>query len=176
MKDRVREALFNLLGPRIKGTLAIDLFAGTGALGIEALSRGASQAIFVERHFPSADRIKGNLAALDCQSRGQVFAADVFYWIANQLPAQQLPWTVFVAPPYALFDEQFDRMMQAVAHLIDKAPPGSRLVVESRDNTSLDGLPHASSWLVRTYSPAQVAIFDLDKSGSLSSPTNPDEN
>src|SRR5438105_2010542 len=54
MKDRVREAVFNLLGPSVTGSHAIDLFAGTGALGLEALSRGAARATFIERHFPTS--------------------------------------------------------------------------------------------------------------------------
>src|SRR5687768_13415002 len=54
MKDRVREAVFNLIGPRVVGKRAIDLFAGTGAIGLEALSRGASHAVLLERHFPTA--------------------------------------------------------------------------------------------------------------------------
>src|SRR5947207_6491605 len=54
MKDRVREAVFNLLGAQVAGTQAIDLFAGTGALGLEALSRGAAQATFIDRHLPTA--------------------------------------------------------------------------------------------------------------------------
>src|SRR6185369_13778531 len=54
MKDRVREAVFNLLGPGVKGSHAIDLFAGTGALGLEAISRGAAQATLIERHLPTS--------------------------------------------------------------------------------------------------------------------------
>ena len=52
MKNRVREALFNLIGPSIKGKHAIDLFAGTGALGLEAISRGAVSATLTEQHYP----------------------------------------------------------------------------------------------------------------------------
>src|SRR5205823_2176218 len=52
MKDRTREAVFNLLGPGVTGTHAIDLFAGTGALGLEAISRGAESATLIEQHFP----------------------------------------------------------------------------------------------------------------------------
>ncbi len=64
MKDRVREALFNLVGPSVIDAHAIDLFAGTGALGLEALSRGAARATFVERHYPTAATIKENIATL----------------------------------------------------------------------------------------------------------------
>ncbi|OYV90832.1 MAG: hypothetical protein B7Z73_05850 [Planctomycetia bacterium 21-64-5] len=63
MKDRVREAVFNLLGD-VSGSTAIDLFAGTGALGFEALSRGAKAAVFFEQHFPTADVIRRNAALL----------------------------------------------------------------------------------------------------------------
>src|SRR5579871_5940240 len=77
MKDRVREALFNLIGPAVKGVHAIDLFAGTGALGFEALSRGASGATFAERHFPTADLIKKNAAELGVGDRATIIPANV---------------------------------------------------------------------------------------------------
>src|SRR5687767_11185885 len=64
MKDRVREAVFNLVGPDVKEKLAIDLFAGTGALGLEALSRGAAEAVLLERHFPTAAVIGQNAVTL----------------------------------------------------------------------------------------------------------------
>ncbi len=55
MKDRLREAIFNLIGPEIRGKHAIDLFAGTGALGLEAISRGAARATLIEQHHPTAE-------------------------------------------------------------------------------------------------------------------------
>src|SRR6478735_6302833 len=58
MKDRVREAVFNLLGYSVEGTHVIDLFAGTGAMAIEAISRGATKAICIERHYPTAKLIE----------------------------------------------------------------------------------------------------------------------
>src|SRR5688572_20874387 len=80
MKDRVREAVFNLVGPRVVGKLAIDLFAGTGALGLEALSRGAAKAIFLERHFPTAGIIRRNAATLGVADQCSVLPADTFIW------------------------------------------------------------------------------------------------
>src|SRR5271154_2586301 len=76
MKDRVREAVFNLLGPSGKGKHALDLFAGTGALGFEALSRGAAAATFVERHFPTAGHIRRTATALGVADRTRVEAAN----------------------------------------------------------------------------------------------------
>src|SRR5271163_4445559 len=62
--DRLRETLFNVLAPRIKGTVFVDLYAGSGAVGVEALSRGAREAVFVEQAEPALKAIRANLAAL----------------------------------------------------------------------------------------------------------------
>ncbi|HEV2359040.1 MAG TPA: 16S rRNA (guanine(966)-N(2))-methyltransferase RsmD [bacterium] len=70
--DRVKEALFNSLAPRLPEARVLDLFAGTGALGLEALSRGVAQAVFVERDARAAAAIRRNLAAARLEDRGQV--------------------------------------------------------------------------------------------------------
>jgi 16S rRNA (guanine966-N2)-methyltransferase len=70
--DRVKDALFNSLAPRLPGARVLDLFAGTGALGIEALSRGAERAVFVERDARAAAAIRANLAAAHLQDTGRV--------------------------------------------------------------------------------------------------------
>ena len=72
--DRVREALFSILGPAVEGARVLDLFAGSGALGIEALSRGAAEAVFVESDPRAAAAIRGNLKTLDAS--GRVHARD----------------------------------------------------------------------------------------------------
>src|SRR5262245_47326918 len=81
--DRVREAVFNLLGTSVEGCHAIDLFAGTGALGFEALSRGAARATFIERHFPTAKLIEENAAAIGVEDRIAVVFGDAFRWTAE---------------------------------------------------------------------------------------------
>ncbi len=80
MKDRLREAVFNLIGPGIQGKHALDLFAGTGALGLEALSRGAAQATLVEQHHPTVAVIRENVAALGVQDQTEVVVGNVFVW------------------------------------------------------------------------------------------------
>ena len=77
MKDRVRETLFDLIGDRVRGAIAIDLFAGTGALGFEAISRGAARAIFAERHFPTAAVLRQSARELGVEDRSEVRAGDV---------------------------------------------------------------------------------------------------
>src|SRR5208283_379410 len=95
MKDRVREALFNLLSTAVAGKVAIDLFAGTGALGLEALSRGASRAVLIERHRPTAETIRRNSTTLGVEAIVDVTSADTFLW-ARRLPdLGGAPWLVF---------------------------------------------------------------------------------
>src|SRR5947209_5066116 len=70
--DLVRESLFNILGESVEGLVVVDLFAGTGALGLEALSRGAERAIFVERNRENVALIRRNIATLRYEDRAQV--------------------------------------------------------------------------------------------------------
>ena len=80
MKDRLREAIFNIIGPAVQGKHALDLFAGTGALGIEALSRGAVRATLIEQHRPTAALIGQNLAELGVVEKAEVVAGNTFVW------------------------------------------------------------------------------------------------
>src|SRR5580698_3358304 len=70
--DRLRETLFNILAPMIGGAVFVDAYAGTGSVGIEAISRGAKLAVFIERDRNAIEVIKANLAALDIKSRGRI--------------------------------------------------------------------------------------------------------
>ena len=95
--DRVKTSLFNILMGRVEDTCFLDLFAGTGAVGIEALSRGAREAVFVEREERAAITIRRNLQATGLADRAQVVRKDVFRFIASY---QGSPFDiVYVAPP-----------------------------------------------------------------------------
>lgn len=95
--DRVREALFSMLGD-VGGLAVLDLFAGSGALGIEALSRGAGHATFVERSKPALDALRSNLEALGLAGRTRVVASDAL----AALRAGGTYDLVFLDPPYAM--------------------------------------------------------------------------
>ena len=159
MKERVREAVFNLVGPGVQGMHAIDLFAGTGALGLEAVSRGAARATFVEQHFPTAALIRQNAAALGAAQQCEVRAANVFIWAQLEPPAGDLPWVVFCSPPYAFYSERLDDMLSLIGHLKELAPVGSLFVVEADRQFDMALLPDAPAWDVREYPPATVAIY-----------------
>ncbi len=95
--DRVRETLFNWLATATPGARALDLFAGTGALGLEALSRGAAEACFVERDTRVARQLTSNLATLDVTARSRVITADVLAFLAGEPHPCSL---VFLDPPF----------------------------------------------------------------------------
>ncbi|MEK6236596.1 MAG: RsmD family RNA methyltransferase, partial [Planctomycetales bacterium] len=130
MKHRVREAAFNLVGPSVKKTHAIDLFAGTGALGLEALSRGAARATFIERHFPSVRIIRENAAELGLADSVEVVPGDVFFWRRTQPELGQDPWLAFCSPPYDFYLDREGDMLELIGELISAAPENSVFVVE----------------------------------------------
>jgi 16S rRNA (guanine966-N2)-methyltransferase len=107
VSDRAREGLFSSLGSGVEDARVLDLFAGTGALGIEALSRGARHATFVERAQPSLAALRGNVARAGMEDRAEVVAADVHSFLRNdnQLSPFDL---VFADPPYGLGSPALD--------------------------------------------------------------------
>jgi 16S rRNA (guanine(966)-N(2))-methyltransferase RsmD len=111
--DRLRETLFDVLAPRIAGTVFLDAYAGSGAVGIEALSRGASRAIFIEKHRGAVEVIRQNLESLDLETRAQVICAKALAALARH-PAD----IVFLDPPYDLTGEY-----DAALRVLSVAPP-----------------------------------------------------
>ena len=98
--DRVREALFSSIAFRIRGARVLDLFAGTGALGLEALSRGAASAVFVERDHRFAALVNRNIAACGFDTRTRLFTTDALKAIVS-LGAENLQFDlIFMDPPY----------------------------------------------------------------------------
>jgi len=174
MKDRVREALFNLIGPAVSGSHAIDLFAGTGALGLEAISRGAARATFIEQHFPTADLIRKNIAVLGVEEPCEVAPANTFIWAKRFLAAapSDLPWVVFCSPPYAFYVDRNAEMLQLIGSLFAGASKGSIFAVEADERFDFATLPQPDEWDLRTYPPAHLAIWhDAPDQGIIQSNT-----
>ena len=159
MKDRVREAVFNLVGPSIRGKLAIDLFAGTGALGLEALSRGAARAVFIERHFPTAALVRRNAEQLGVGGQCEVVPGDAFIWARRPAQWGDSAWVVFCSPPYDLYQDRQADLLALLNRLAADAPPQSALVVEADERFDMTLLPRAAEWDVRHYPPAVVGIL-----------------
>jgi 16S rRNA (guanine966-N2)-methyltransferase len=121
--DRLRETLFNVLGPGLQGSRFVDVFAGTGAVGIEALSRGAEHVSFIENHAPSAALIRKNLAALNVHSGVTVICADAVRGLetleAKIKPADAAYDYIFIDPPYAATAD-YSRVLRKIvaSHLL----------------------------------------------------------
>ena len=158
MKDRVRQAVFDLLGP-VKGHHAIDLFAGTGALGLEAISRGAARATLIERHLPTAKLIERNIEALGIRALAEVVFGDAFKWSSGFHDEHARPLTVFCSPPYDFYVDRREQMSELVAGWLDRAPAESQIVVEADERFEMASLPDADAWDVREYLPAVVAVW-----------------
>ena len=112
--DRLREALFSILQSEIEDTIFLDAYAGTGSVGIEALSRGAARAIFIERNRAAADCIRENLASLGLQRRGEVVQGRVLQYLLHRKAD-----VVFLDPPYSLEAEY----AEALETLGNQPPP-----------------------------------------------------
>ncbi len=132
--DRLRETLFNVLGSDVAGARFVDLFAGTGAVGIEALSRGAVEAVFIENHAPAVTLIRRNLESLGVRSGFQVLASDVVRGLEKLAPrkqrADQRFDCVFLDPPYSAA-EQYVRVLEFLGST-DLLASGAIVVAEHR--------------------------------------------
>jgi 16S rRNA (guanine(966)-N(2))-methyltransferase RsmD len=106
MPAKLREALFNILKEKVKDTAVLDGFAGTGAVGIEALSRGAARAVFVEEYYPAVKTIKDNLARCKADDRARVMHKE-FNRAVIQLAEEKAAFDlIFLDPPYKLLEER----------------------------------------------------------------------
>ena len=100
--DKVKEAIFSMIGPYFDGGYALDLFAGTGGLGIEALSRGMSQAVFIDMEFKSIDTVKSNLKQTGFTDQAEVYKNDAERAIKALAKRDMKFDLVFLDPPYKL--------------------------------------------------------------------------
>ncbi len=168
MKHRVREAIFNLVSTDSAGRHAIDLFAGTGALGLEALSRGSLSATFIEKHVPTARVIEDNIKTLGLSERAQLLTTSAFLWGKRDLPNAEFghPWLVFCSPPYAFYRERQAEMLELISSILERAPAESIMVIEADGAFDFGLLPgniaerrREVGWQIRTYHPAVVGIW-----------------
>jgi 16S rRNA (guanine(966)-N(2))-methyltransferase RsmD len=136
----VREALFSILGDAVPARPFFDVFAGTGVIGLEALSRGASSVTFVERDFRLTDAIDKNLREFGLANQARVVRSDVYRWIEHwEPPAETL--TVFISPPFADFERRPVELHTVIAKLRQHVVPGSVVVLQAEESEFLDALP-----------------------------------
>jgi 16S rRNA (guanine966-N2)-methyltransferase len=135
--DRVREALFSVLADRVGGARVLDLFAGSGALGIEALSRGAAEVTFVDTAPAAIRAVKANLEALDAAA--EVRRTDARRFLGAASAAARQYDLVFLDPPYRLAGRLGSELTAALPAVL---APGAAVVAESDRRVPLElGLP-----------------------------------
>ena len=162
---KVKEALFNILGERIKGALFVDFFAGTGNIGIEALSRGADHVVFVENHLPSIRLLKDNLNACRFNRKATVSVMDSIIFLKKAKKWSRKFDILFADPPYhGLLAERFLRHLSKS----DMIAKRTCVVIEHFHKVPLpdktDGLT-----LVRRYhyGDTLLSIYQCDSSDEL---------
>jgi 16S rRNA (guanine(966)-N(2))-methyltransferase RsmD len=146
----VRAALFSILGDAVPDRLFVDVFAGTGVNGLEALSRGAGHALFVEHDFRNADDIERHLQDFGVRDRATIARADVYRWAERWQPPAE-PVNLFLSPPFADLTNRLDDFLQLVCGLMSKLPTGSVLVIQAEDGFAYEELPDAAAWEARKY-------------------------
>ena len=151
--DRVREAAFNLIGP-VEGAAVLDLFAGSGAMGLEALSRGAAQATFVESDREACRTINRNLDKLGLDN-ATVLCQDALTALRSDVRAGARYDLVFVDPPYRRFSSLQNALIE---HLPELLAPGGTLIVETAAGEEPE-LP-LTKRTSRRYGSARLTVFE----------------
>ena len=159
VSDRVREGVFSSLGGRLEGARVLDLYAGTGALGIEALSRGAEAAVFVDASPAAVTAVRDNLARTALEDRSTVHRSDVRRFL-ERTPADTKEFDlVFLDPPYESRGSELDPVLE----LLDVKPllrEGFTVVLSRGSRSSKDVIP--LHWAVArrlSYGDSVVMLF-----------------
>lgn len=155
--DRVREALFSILGNAVPERPFFDVFAGTGVIGIEAISRGATFTQFIERDFRLALELERNLTEFGVDEYGQVVRGDVYRWASHWQPPDE-PVNVFISPPFADLTNRAEDMATLVRNFQSNLPVESVLVLQSERDVFQPHLPEAA-WDRRTYGRNELLIW-----------------
>jgi 16S rRNA (guanine966-N2)-methyltransferase len=156
----VREAIFDLVAPVVAGATVLDLFAGSGALGIEALSRGAATATFVDQDEQAARVIRRNLEALDLGDRGRAVRAEVTRWLSANPDAVGSASLVLLDPPYN------DAVLEHALVLLDSlAAAGATVVAERFQRQGLPELRRLGVVRERRYGDTGVSVLRVPLAG-----------
>lgn len=152
---RAKEAVFSSLHQHVPGSLVLDLFAGSGSLGLEALSRGAQSAVFVENDRAAIAVLADNLVSVGLG--GDVVNADVERFLERDLRTYTL---VFVDPPYAFADERVDRILGLVE---DRLSEDGRIVVHRRVGGTAPESDNLQCTDRRRYGDSEIWIFEKEQ-------------
>lgn len=156
---RTRETLFNWLRPHIRDARVLDLFAGSGSLGFEALSQGASHATFVDTDGRAIAALKANVANLSIGEHCSIVKADAMHFLKRMTEPVDI---VFLDPPF----REPERLTQSVAHLLEHRLVRDFLYLEAGDQTLIDKLadvPGISAYRQTRSGDAYAGLLEIDQ-------------
>jgi 16S rRNA (guanine(966)-N(2))-methyltransferase RsmD len=153
--DRVKETLFGILGERVLDARVLDLYAGSGAIGIEALSRGATHAVFVERSRQALGLIGSNLDRTHLRERAEVIGSPVERFLASA--AQQEPFDLAILdPPYEDRD-----ILAPLERLVPLLAPGAAVVVKHFWRTEMPPVEGLRPWRERRFGETALTFLEV---------------
>jgi 16S rRNA (guanine(966)-N(2))-methyltransferase RsmD len=169
----VREALFSILGNAVPDRPFFDVFAGSGVVGLEALSRGAKSVVFVERDFRLVAELEQHIDAFRVGEGVRVARADAYLWAMRwRAPAE--PVTVFFSPPFADYERRTGDLAQLVTTVREKVHPGSVIVLQAETTAPLDEVPGRADADERRYGRNSLLIWvKEDAPGDAAPDPNP---
>ena len=161
--DRVKQSLFDILNPYLDGARVYDCFAGTGSMGLEALSRGASHATFFEVERSAATLLRKNIASLGVQDRSTIVDRDLFAWFHAPPPQQQVD-VVFLDPPYRFLTERPEALQQLAGRIAQHLSDDG-IVSFRHDAQDELALPPLTTVDQRTYGGMMIELMQRRRQG-----------
>jgi len=146
----VREALFSILGNAVPDRVFYDIFAGTGVVGLEAVSRGATSARLIEKDPRQTNDIQKYAQDFGVGDKVQVLKADAYRWAERWLPPKDAV-NLFLSPPFPDLSEKAEEFLTLVNLLLEKAPNESVLTIQAEEGFPIERLPDPPAWDVRSY-------------------------
>jgi 16S rRNA (guanine(966)-N(2))-methyltransferase RsmD len=166
--DRAKQSVFDVLSPYIEGAVVYDIFAGTGSMGLECLSRGAARAVFFEAGRGALTNLRANITTLRVTDASHVMAGDLY----KLLPALPLPeprvGLCFLDPPYRYLNQQPESLMRLAEELVERHLAADGLVIFRHDSADKLTLPRLEVADVREYGGMIVELLRPTASPSAS--------
>lgn len=148
----VREALFSILGNAVPGRPFFDVFAGTGVVGLEAISRGATRSVLIEKDPKLVADIQKAIDRFGVADRAHVLRADAYRWAERWVPPPGGPVNLFLSPPFPdLQPDRVEAFLKLVRDLLGKAADESVLTIQAEEGFPERELPDLPAWDVRKY-------------------------
>ena len=161
MKDSVRENIFNIIGKAIEGAVAWDLFAGTGIIAMESISRGAESAIAIDIARECSRLIRNAAESLGIESKVECLTGDTFRLAPTRLKySEGQRRVVFCCPPYRFWETKQELLNQLLVNAMENAAVGSLIIAETDGKFDTSKLPPAD-WDVRIYGNTRVAVMEV---------------